>query len=137
MSTQMVVCNVYRLLRRGSQMTKEGKILERSKVVISRQWAEEKNSDWLNYGKWYEILDDETEKFYEKRELARIERQKTSEIQGKLHQAMAQAVTIGSQKAQEQVDEIHALREDYKAKFDKQVPPRFKNDAEWIKSKLD
>lgn len=34
------------------------------------------------------------------------------------------------------VDDIKALREQYKQKFDKEVPPKFIKNAEWIKEKL-
>ena len=58
MSTTMVVCNIYELLKRGKGFTKEGKVLKRSNSVITRDWAEEKSADWKNSGLLFEIDDE-------------------------------------------------------------------------------
>ena len=48
-------------------------------------------------------------------------------------------VVVVEEKAPEVVEDttdIEALREEFKAKFEKDVPVNKKNNAEWIKSKL-
>ena len=131
-----MICNVYKLLRSGTTVTKEGKVLERSNIAIPKNWVDEKNADYKNYGKWFEILEDETEAFYEKREIARKARQKADEIKSRLNDALTQAVEVGSKIAEKEFSEIEELRNKYEEELGKKVPARFRNDAEWIKSKL-
>ena len=137
MSNQMVVCNVYKLLKHGTKFTKEGKLLERSNLALSKDWVEQKNEKWLLHGKWYEILEDKTDEFYELKEQARVDRIETEKVEKGLKDALLHAVKVGAKVVEKEVDEIQSLRDEYEAKLGKKLSPRYMNDVEWIKSKLE
>lgn len=137
MSSQMVVCNVYKLLKDGKSFTKRGMELKRSEIALSRDWVERHNSQWGKCGLWHEILEEETEKFYELKEQARLDRKKKSEIKSRMNDALTSIVESSNHVAEEEFDEMEALRAEYEEKTGKKLSARFKNDAEWIKSKLE
>lgn len=136
MSNEMVVCNVYKLLKDGKSFTKRGMELKRSKVALSKGWVDRHNPQWQSFGQWFEILDEETEKFYELKEQARLDRKKKNEIKSKMNEALTSMVESTSHVAEDEVEEMDALRAEYEEKTGKKLSARFRNNKEWIESKL-
>lgn len=162
METEMVVCNIYKLFRNGKSFTKEGKKLERSNIVIRRDYADEKNDNWMDNGLWHEIDEDATELFYEKREKIRLDNIKKQKISKKVAENLTNMLDLDTDdvvvekpkvKKEVKVDEIDVVDEEevkdeinitglgnlkvaYLEKFGKHVPVNKKNDEQWILDKL-
>jgi len=117
----MVVCNIYELLKRGKEFTKEGKVLKRSNSVITRDWADEKNNDWKNSGLWFEIDDEKTSEYYKKGELKRQMRKEAEDKKNKLTEMASNMLDNASKviELDEDVDELIRLKAEYKEQFGK------------------
>ncbi len=123
MSTTMVVCNIYELLKRGKSFTKEGKVLKRSNSVITRDWAETKNSDWENSGLWFDIDDEKTAEYYKKGELKREKRKEAEDKKNRLTEMASNMLDNASKTVEldDDIDELVALKAQYKEKFGKKA----------------
>ena len=161
METEMVVCNIYKLFRNGKSFTKEGKKLERSNLAIPRSYALDQNYNWKTLGYDYEIDEDATELFYEKREETRLRKIKNSKISKQVADNLTNMLDLGNEeeeiiikpKQKVKIEEIEIVEEEeienkinitglgnlkvaYLDKFGKHVPVNKKNDEEWILNKL-
>ena len=61
---EMVVAKMYQLARLNGKYSKEHKELRRSRVVITRDYAEGINNDYKNNGKLYEIDEEATIEYH-------------------------------------------------------------------------
>jgi len=140
MSTTVVVCNVYKLLKDGKSFTKQGMKLERENAVIMRKWADDRNANWKQGGEWHEIDEEKTAEYYVKGEEKREKRKLANAVKDKFTNAMTDLVMKANDKVEEKVekkvDGLKSLRAKYETQLGKKVPPRYKNDAVWINSKL-
>lgn len=64
METQMVVCDVYELYKKGMDFVKENGLLVRSEVLLNREYVLAKNDKWKENGLWHESDEKKTKKAY-------------------------------------------------------------------------
>ena len=124
MRTKMVVCNVYKLFKDGKNYTKQGKVIKRNNLALTRDYVEEKNNNWTNVGLWHEIDEDATVHFYEERELRRKEKKAAAKVSGHLNEVLVDVIKKGAniesiEVESEDVTELEDLKKQYKEKFDK------------------
>ena len=138
MSTVMVVCDVYELLKQGKSFTKQGKVIKTTNSVVQRSWAESKNDDWQNAGLWYDIDEQRTKEYYEKGALKRANRNKAQKIKKQLTETLTDVIETANKVVEKEVEEddeeLAELKAKYIEKFDKK--PHYKWGIEKLTEKL-
>ncbi len=134
METRAVVCNVYKLLRNGKKFSKEGKILERSNVVLLRDYVNEKNEFWFENGLWHEIDEEATKDYYSLKTKENEERKEKEMVEGKLKDVLTDVIKDGVKKVTKDNSEIKELRKQYKEKYGKNAFAGW--DVDKLKEKL-
>lgn len=165
MSTEIVVCNIYKLFKSGNSFTKEGMKLKRSDIAITKAWVEECNLNWKDNGLWHVIDEEKTAEYNELREKERLLRIKQAKISKKVAENLTNMLDIGTddievekpkKKEIKEVKEIKDIDVDaeevksekkiitglgnlkvaYLEKYGKHVPVNKKNDIDWISQKV-
>jgi len=106
----MVMCNVYKLLRDGKRHTKTGMVLQREKILVSREYANAKNYQWELGGLWYEFLEEETKVAFELGRKQAMERKKAEKVANKLRDTLTDVVERGLN-VSEPIEEIEVVEE--------------------------
>jgi len=121
MKELMVMCNVYKLLRDGNHFSKESKKLIREKIILSRDYVEEKNKNCLENGIWHEKLEKETSEAYEYGKILAKKRLEDEKVADKLKDVLTDVIKKGTKKKVYKKDELSILRKSYEDKFNKKA----------------
>lgn len=162
MSTEMVVCSIYKLLKNGNSYVKDGMKLERDEIIIGRDYVDEKNALWEQNGMWHEIDEDKTSAFIELREKTRITNINNQKIEGQLTKTLTDVIKkankvneieviepkiVKKEVVEDVIDEeiekvdidkllLGDLKVEYLDLTGKHVPVNKKNDKRWIYNKI-
>lgn len=116
METQIVICNVYKLFRDGSDFTKDSKKIVRTDIAMIRSYVNEKNSDWKNNGLWHEIDEEKTKEYYINGEERLKEERNQIKVESQLKDILVDVIKTGKNQNSSEIEE---LRAEYKNKFGK------------------
>ena len=111
----MVVCNVYKLMKDGNTFVKNGMKAERTNAVMTRDYVEQKNENWQQNGRWFEIDEEATAEYESLREVKRQERKNKSKTKEKLNELLTELEKNDSSED----DEKKELRAKYKELYGK------------------
>ena len=125
MESVMVVCKVFTLLKKGTKYTKQGMQEERESIALTRDYVENKNSNWEMNGLWHEIDEDATQGFYKLREELRLSKIKDNRVKDSIKDLLTDVIVQGAEtvtskeKPKTESSELKQARAEYKAAFDK------------------
>lgn len=134
MSTVMVVCDIYKLLKDGKSFTKNGKQIKRTNAVQTREWAEQNNEKWSEIGLWYEIDEVKTLEYYEKGNAKRENKKKALGKKQQLTEVMSEILEKANEVVEIDDEELNKLKDEYQEKFGKK--PFYKWGVEELTEKL-
>ena len=88
MERQMVVATLYKLMREDGRFTKDNKKVLRKEKVVPIATVEKYNENWKSCGKYYEVHEKLTEKYYEESDVRNTELAEGYKAEGQLSNAM-------------------------------------------------
>ena len=95
MKSEMVVCKVYKLFRDGESFTKDSKKVIRTRRVIPRWYAEDKNAKWEQNGRWHEINEEATKEYYEVGRAKQAQKREDEKVKGELKDILTRVIKEG------------------------------------------
>ncbi|MFK7780667.1 MAG: hypothetical protein QM490_06125 [Candidatus Gracilibacteria bacterium] len=132
MDTTMVACNVYKLLKSGNKFTQNGKEITSEKIILSREYVDEKNANWETNGLWHEKLEDLTKEYIAISKERLIQKEESKKVEGQLRNTLLDVIEQGN--INEENSELSTLKKQYQEKFNKR--PFYKWGVDELKEKL-